>query len=529
MHRLQELVRLHRLGSGGREVARLLKLSPKTELKYRRAIEAAGLLEGAPEDLPVLEALRGAVLAVHPPAPRAPTQSSVQAWMPQIEQALANRVSAKALWDQLSRQDPDFKGSYAAIRRAYARLKKARGVQSEAVAIPVATAPGEVAQVDFGYVGKLFDPRTGKARKAWVFVMTLGHSRHLFARVVFDQKVTTWQELHVAAFAHFGGVPRVIVPDNLKAAVVRGSFAASDRHGLELNRSYRELARHYGFKIDPAPVYSPEKKGKVEASVKYVKRNYFAAKDAKIVAIDEVNADLSDWVMRTAGVRVHGSTGERPLEAFEARERTALLPLPTRPYEHWVWRQVTVHPDSHIQVDGKLYSVPWRHVGRQLWARASRHSVEVYWEDTRVATHERPKHGRRVTNPAHLPEERWELAHRSEEYWRREAYALAREVGEYIDEVFASDDVLSKLRDVQAIVTELRKYPVSRAIGAVTRARFYANYSFVSVRRILRAALDLQELPIALTTPPEHPGEMRFARSAEELLTHHKEELHEPC
>lgn len=528
MDRLRELVRLHRLGSGSREVARLLELSPKTELKYRRAIEEAGLLDGPADDLPELEALKEAVLTAHPPAKRAPTQSSVQAWMPRIEAALAAGVPAKALWDQLRRQEEGFTASYAAVRRAYVRLKKARGVRPEDVAIPVDTAPGELAQVDFGYVGKLFDARTGKARKAWVFVMTLGHSRHMFAHVVFDQKAETWQELHVAAFAHFGGVPRVIVPDNLKSAVVRGSFNAGDRHHLELNRGYRELARHYGFKIDPAPVYSPEKKGKVEAAVKYVKGNYFAAKAPSLVGLEEVNSDLHDWVMHTAGTRIHGSTGERPLDAFEERERAALLPLPSQRYERWTWRQVTVHPDSHVQVDGKLYSVPWRHVGRQLWARAGRHSVELYWKDTRVATHERPKHGRRVTDPTHLPAERQELANRSEDYWRRRAYALDPAVGAYVDEVFASDPVLSKLRDVQAIVTELRKYPLHRAVSAVARASYYGNFTFVGVREILRKALDLEELPAALVPSPDHPGEMRFARSADELLANHQEDSHEP-
>ena len=348
------------------------------------------------------------------------------------------------------------------------------------------------------------------------------------ARVVFDQKTETWLELHSAAFKHFGGAPRTIVPDNLKAAVVRGSFGASDRHQLELSRSYRELARHYGFKIDPTPVYSPEKKGKVEASVKYIKHNYFAAKDPKLVDIVEVNADLADWVGRTAGTRIHGVTRERPLEAFEARERQALLPLPDQPYERWFWRQVTVHPDGHAQVDGKLYSVPWRHTGRKLWARACRHTVEFYWEETRVATHERPERGRRVTNVDHLPEHRQELANRSESYWRDQARALDPAIGAYIEEVFASDPVLSKLRDVQAIVSELRKYPLDRAIAAVRRASFYGNYTFVGVRQILRDALDLQPLPMIPTSPPHQPGEMRFARSAQELLANHIERSNEP-
>ncbi len=140
------------------------------------------------------------------------------------------------------------------------------------MAIRVETAPGEVAQVDFGYAGLRYDPERGVLRKCWVFVMTLGFSRDVFCDLVFDQKIGTWLELHVRAFEYFGGVPRVLIPDNLKAAVIRASFSVDSDPAL--NRSYRELARHYGFRIDPTPPRAPEKKGKVESSVKYVRRNF---------------------------------------------------------------------------------------------------------------------------------------------------------------------------------------------------------------------------------------------------------------
>ena len=131
------------------------------------------------------------------------------------------------------------------------------------MAIPVETEPGEVAQVDFGEVGRLFDPETQRLRRAWAFVMVLGFSRQMVVRVVFDQKLTTWLRLHVEAFEELGGVVRTVVPDNLKAAVIRAAFGVSS--STALNRSYRELARHYGFKVDPTPPYAPQKKGKVES------------------------------------------------------------------------------------------------------------------------------------------------------------------------------------------------------------------------------------------------------------------------
>lgn len=224
------------------------------------------------------------------------------------------------------------------------------------VAIPVETGPGEVAQVDFGYAGRLLCPDAHVLRHAWVFVMVLGYSRHLFAEVVFDQKATTWLQLHRRGFEAFGGVVQTLVPDNLKAAVIRAAFAVDG--DSELHRSYRELARHYGCKVDPTPPYAPRKKGKVESAVKYVKRNALAGRHGE--DITAVNTTLHRWCLEVAGTRTHGTTGEQPLAVFRQEEQAALRPLPDRPYEQTLWQRAKVHQDTHICFEGKLYSVPWR-------------------------------------------------------------------------------------------------------------------------------------------------------------------------
>ncbi|MCA9526670.1 MAG: IS21 family transposase [Myxococcales bacterium] len=514
------------MGTGSREVARLLAMSPKTELKYRRALEGAGLLAGEPDALPELSTLRAAVEVAHPPPTPRALRTSVDDWMPTLEQAFQDGVEAKAVWDKLKRTEADFAASYSAVRRAYARLRRARGVEPEDVALPVDTAPGEVAQVDFGYVGQLFDPQSGRVRKAWVFVMVLGFSRHLFARLVFDQSTSTWLELHAEAFRFFGGVPRVVVPDNLKAAVVRAAFGADDRHLLGLNRSYRELARFFGFKVDPAPVRAPEKKGKVESAVRYVKRNFMATCEHEELA--PANAALCDWVLRTAGTRRHAATGQAPLAHFEGEERARLLPLPPLSFQAVRWKPATVHADSHVEFEGRLYSAPWRLIGRRVWVRATAVAVELYADDTRVATHERRGPGRRSTNEHHLPEGRRDLRFREESYWQDRANLLGEDVGRYVRAVFESDDVLSKLRDVQAIVTHLESFPAHRARATVLRAHAFGNYTYQGIKRILRDALDLEPLPTFVE--PAH-GELlqpRFARSAEELLARFTETTHEP-
>jgi hypothetical protein len=354
--------------------------------------------------------------------------------------------------------------------------------------------------------------------------MVLGHSRHMFVRLVFDQKVETWLSLHVEAFAELGGVVQTVVPDNLKAAVVRAGFGVGGTTAL--NRSYRELARHYGFKIDPTPPRSPQKKGKVESGVKYVKQNFMAGREGQ--DIGDVHRELERWVREVAGLRVHGTTGEQPLAVFETVERAALLPLPRECFELVVWAKATVHRDSHICFDKRLYSVPWRLMGKEVWVRATRATVAVYADDTRVATHGRRARGPKSTLDEHLPDHRAPLRHRSREYWVARAEDLHPDVGAFIREVFDADDVLSMLRPVQAIVTYLQKYPRERAASACRRASFYGSYSYVAIKNILRCGLDFEPLPMALTTPASPAQPMRFARSMAELLHHNVEDTDEP-
>lgn len=508
MHRLQELVRLHRQGLSARAVARVLRMSPNTERGFRLTLAEAGLLAGDPNDLPELSRLREAVGS----APPRQEVSSVADWSTLIADRLDRGAGPKAIYDWLRVEDATFTGSYAAVKRLCRRLERARGVRAGDVAIPVTTKPGEVAQVDFGYVGQLLDPASGRLRKAWVFVMVLGHSRHAFFKVVFDQKTPTWLRLHVEAFSFFGGVPHVVVPDNLKAAVIRAAFSAAD--DVELNRSYRELARHYGFRIDPTPPYAPQKKGKVESAVKFVKRSFFQAWSP--TTVDEANDGLKRWNSQVAAVRVHGATQKVPLEVFQL-EQAFLLALPVAPFEVVVWKEAKVHTDSHVVFERRLYSVPWRLVGQQVWIRSTPGSVVVYANDERVATHARKGLTHRSTNVAHLPEGRVDYRERTREHWEARARRLGEEVGEFVTELFDHDDVLYAIRPVQAVVSLLEKHPRERANAACRRARYFGSYSYPAVRDILRKGLDLQplpddELPIKSLVSPT------FARDPDEFI-----------
>ena len=510
MHRLQDLIRLHREGEGSRVIARQLRMGRDTIRHYVRALAAAGLLDGDRDELPELELLQRALVEESPARPLPQHVSTLEGWREVIETMHRRRAGPRAIFDRLRLEHPDFPGSLSAVKRLCVRLSRERGVQPEDIAIPVETEPGAVAQVDFTYVGKLYDPEQGVLRKAWLFLMTLGHSRHMYCRLGFDQKVSTWVRLHVEAFEHFGGVPRVIVPDNLKAAVIRAAFAVDDEAAIQ--RTYRELARHYGFRIDPAPPRSPEKKGKVESNAKYVKRNFLAPRELGDVV--RAQAELERWVREIAGTRVHGTTGRRPLEVFEQEERAALLPLPSSRYAIVLWKRAQLHRDCHVQIDGGFYSAPWKLVGTELWARCTKTSVVLYHGDERLWTHARVARGRRSTVEAHLPEGRRDLRHRSAEHWLERAKTIGPETLLLVEEVFASDDVLSKLRAVQAIVTHLAKHPKERAEAAAARARHYECRSYVGIRNILRQGLDLE--PLTQVSRRWSKGS-RFARSPEDF------------
>ncbi len=525
MDRLQELVRLHRMGTRAREVARLLGMGPNTERTYREALDAADLLHGPVGELPEVDVLKAAVDRYAPAKPKPQQTSSIEAWTEQVKALMGDGLKARGIFDRLRlEKEPPFEGKYPAVRRLVAAIKRAQGFQPGDVAIPVETEPGEVAQVDFGEVGRLFDPETQRLRRAWAFVMVLGFSRHMVVRVVFDQKVTTWLRLHVEAFEELGGVVRTVVPDNLKAAVIQAAFGVSS--GCALNRSYRELAQHYGFKVDPTPPYAPQKKGKVESGVKYAKGSYFNGREGD--PVDEVRRDLPRWVKEIAGTRVHGTTGKPPLALFEEVERAALLPLPAKAFEAVQWAKVTVHRDSHIAFERRLYSVPWRLIGKELWARVTEGTVALYCDDTRVATHPRRGASLRSTAETHLPEHRGPLRHRNRAYWEDRARALGAEVHRYIQDVFDADPVLSSLRTVQAMVLHLETFPPERAIAACRRAAYYGNHSYVGLKTILEKALDLDPLPLAIVSPTEPQSKPRFARDLSELLHSPLEKNHEP-
>lgn len=519
MHRLQELVRLHRMGVSSRRIGRQLSMGRDTIRCYLRALRRGGILTGAPDSLPELPEILACVDQQSPSALPAQQTSSVEPWLGRVRD-LRQRAGPKAIHDHLRLNEPGYRGSLSAIKRLCLRLEREEGPRPEDVAIPVETAAGEVAQVDFVYAGKRYDPQRGVLRKCWLFVMTLCFSRRMYCELVFDQKVETWLALHIAAFEHFGGVPRVIVPDNLKAAVVRCAFGPSEDPAL--HRSYRELAQHYGFQIDPTPPRSPEKKGKVERSGRYIKGGFLSTWETVDIHAD--NRALRRWNAEVADVRVHATTKRRPVDLFEEQERGALLPLPGARWERVMWKTARLHSDSHVQIDGAFYSAPWRWLHQDLWVRCTAASVSIHAEHLCLCSHARVPRGRRSTVPEHLPEHRVDLRERSKEHWVEQARRIAPEVEALVLAIFAADDVLLRLRPVQAVMRLLRGVPPRRARAAAARALRFGCLEYVAIKNILAKGLDLEPLE----EEPERAWSAgsRFARRPAESLFAHQEQIH---
>lgn len=512
MHRLQELVRLHRMGLPARQIADRLQLARKTERKYRERLSMAGLLAGSLDDLPELVVLRAAVAsdAETPPQER----SSVEAYADAIMGHMNRGIGPTAIHALLREDHAGFNGSLSAVKRLYKRLKRARGPAASDVAIPVHTESGQQAQVDFGFVGRLVDPETGKQRKAWVFVMVLSHSRAMYARIVFDQSIETWLDLHRRAFAFFGGVPHVVVPDNLKAAVIRAVFDAESMGAL--NRSYRDFARHYGFSIDPTPAYSPEKKGKVESAVKYVKGSFFKPRADRLVGVEDANRRLDAWVRDTANQRVHGTTRKVPADALHA-EQADLLPAPSSPFVAVLWHKATVERNSHVTCRRRFYSVPWVHLGKEAWLRVCGTHVTIFVDDERVADHGTEGPTPWSTVQEHLPEGRRDFADRDPKAWFARADALHEDVGVYVRAVMDSDEVHYPLRRVQSIVRTLESLTPDRAASVARHAARFACYDPRSVRKIVKDAYDLRPSESEYVSA-DWATEPRFARQATSFL-----------
>ena len=499
---IRELLRHVQATSNISAIQRATGLNRRTIQRYRAWAATQGLLEGP---LPPLEDLQHLVATTMTPPPPPQTVSSVEPYREAVAQLHHAGVEGTAILQRLSERG--YTGSLSSIYRFLHQLAPA----PPKATVRVERAPGAEAQVDFGYAGRMIDPATGALRKTWAFVMLLAYSRHQYVEFVFDQALPTWIQLHVHAFAFFGGVPQRIVLDNLKAGIVKACF-----DDPQIQTTYRECAEHYGFLIAPCRPRKPEHKGKVEqGGVHYVKRNFLGGRTP--TTITQANADVLTWCRTTAGERRHGTTKAQPLARFQATEQAQLNPLPPTPYDLATWKQVTLYRDCYVVFDQAFYSAPFRLIGQRLWVRGGSRTVRIYTADyALVATHPRAQQpGERHTQPDHLPPEKLPGL----EWTRERCRALAAEVGPetaQLVQTLLDDTVVDRHGRVVRVLKLRERVGDARLEAACARALRFGDLTYRTLKHILDQGLEAEPPPPAPTTPPART----FVRSASELLSH---------
>jgi transposase len=466
--------------------------------RYRQWAQEQGLLKGElPDHQSLLQLLNATMPEKKPPQ----NNSKAGPYRERIEKLIKEKVQVTAIYDRLKEQG--YSGSYASV------LRLARQVDPK----PVETftrkecEPGEEAEIDFGYVGKMWDAE-GNLRKAWAFVMVLCWSRYAYVEFVFDQKMETWLRCHRNALEFFGGIPQRLVIDNLKSGITHAVW--DDPH---VQMAYRECAEHYGFLILPCRPATPEHKGKVEGGVGFVQGRFMGGKDTLELA--QANRDVRKWCQNEAGMRIHGTTKEQPRRRFDEVEKERLKPLPSTPYDLSIWKQAKLHHDCHIVFEGSYYSAPFRLVGQTLWVCAGTHQVRLFTEKHElVATHERAtKPGTRQTHRDHYPAEKLPGWERTRESCLAQAAELGPAVQQVVQEML-DDPVLDQVHQAGRLVRLSEKYGSQRLDAACQRALDYGDPAYKTVKGILNHNLDLENQVIPVQLPLAHT----FSRHADELV-----------
>ena len=322
----------------------------------------------------------------------AATESSAAwPWRETIARKVDEGLSAQRIFQDLCTPEHGYGGSYYSIRRLVKKLAAAlplpmRRMECEA---------GHEAQVDFGR-GAPVVGADGKRRSAWVFRIVLGHSRKAYAEAVFRQTTDDFLRCLENAFVHFGGVPKTLVIDNLRAAVKQ-----PDWFDPELCPKMRSFAEHYGTAVLPTKSYTPRHKGKIESGVKYVKGN--SLKGRTFASLDEQNRHLLEWEAKVADLRIHGTTRRQVIKVFIEIEKSKLLALPPSRFELFDEALRRVHRDGHVQVQEAYYSVPPEYLGQEIWARWDGRLVRLFDRRMKpIAVHPQKPPGAFSTLGVHL-------------------------------------------------------------------------------------------------------------------------------
>ena len=396
-----EVVRRWRAGNSQRNIASGTGLSRDTVRKYLAAAKEAGVVQEGPAPTEDQLSRLAGISRSGPRQSEAPSEELLGPWADQVYRWLnVERLQLTRIQELLAARGCQV--AYSSLHRFVAR-RNWRGRSRSTVRMED-TAPGEVAELDFGRLGLIQDPETGRRRTAWALIVVLGYSRHSFVWPTFSQKLEDVIAGLEAAWAFSGGVPRYLVIDNFPAAV-----AGADALHPRLTRGFLEYSQHRGFIADPARVRHPKDKPHVERGVQYVRERFFKGGEFRDLA--HLREEAARWCRHIAGQRVHGTTRRRPLQVFQDEERQALAPWDGEPYEVTHWRTAKVHPDHHVACQYALYSVPSSLCppGQRVEIGLGSKLVRIYHRGRLLKLHPRQPRGGRSTDAADYPTELTDL------------------------------------------------------------------------------------------------------------------------
>jgi len=385
----------------------------------------------------------------------------------QIMKYLEENLSAVRTHEKL--QEEGVKVGYSTVKDYIGTIKK-----RENIFIRIHTLPGEEAQVDFGYTG--YTPYQGKKRKTWVFNMRLSYSRLDYYEVVYDQRVETFVRCHINAFTYFGGIPKYVKIDNLKAAILQANFYEPIYQEL-----YKNFAHHYGFHPLPCRVRRPNDKGKVESGIKYVKCNFFQGR--RFTGEEDVRERLFKWYTK-ANQRIHGTTRKVPQELFEKEEKVKLLPLPQEDFKLVKVGSRKVYHDCHIYVDYNYYSVPFAYVGKKVEIELSQKLLKIFYQGAKITLHPRlTGRGNFSTNNSHYPVyKRYSDTEYQEKYQEKMMH-----IGRYTEQLFflvIKEHPRDWGRTVQGILSLKKTYPDQVIEAACKRALSFGVTRYSVIKNI---------------------------------------------
>lgn len=415
---------------------------------------------------------------------RKPVPTIIDPYKEIIDTKINQELSATRIYQDLS-SEYGYTGSYDTIKRYVREYKKSNAK----VYMVNNTLPSEEAQVDFGYIGKIHDP-SGNLKKAWVFCMVLCYSRLMYCETVFDQEVKTFIRCHEHAFKYFGGVPKTVKIDNLKAAILEANF-----YEPVYQKQYEEFAKYYNFLSIPCRVKTPTDKAKVESGVKYVKNNFFKGRNFK--DYEEYKTKLDLWLEDICNSRIHGTTKKIPKEVFETEEKSKLNPLPHKDYDFSTWVTRKVNTNCHISFDSNFYSVPYSFINQEVTVQISDKVIRIYGNNELLATHLKlNSKGEFSTNPSHYPKYKVQTKTELQFSYRNKM----QEIGPYALKFF--DLILEKQQNywgkpIYGVLKLKEKYGNQVIEKACMRAVAFNSIKYQTVKNICEKGL--YDLPIDIS------------------------------